>query len=211
MAAEGATVVLTDIQEVEGEKVAADIAATGATCLFRAMTPLARRLGGDLREILDRFGHLDICLTAPASAGRRRSGGNGAGNLASLPGRQSGWRVPRLQTWIVPAPRQRRVDHIFVIFGVAGMSIRQLLRLQRPCVCCPRRRRWNAPKRPRWCASIPFIRVYRRADGGQRCQRRGQAFSDYIDNNVPLGGLGRPMDIARGWSIWPATRRLCNR
>ena len=29
-------------------------------------------------------------------------------------------------------------------------------------------------------------------------QRRGQVFSDYIDNNVPLGGLGQPMDIAEG-------------
>ncbi|MGB1006418.1 MAG: SDR family oxidoreductase, partial [Thalassobaculaceae bacterium] len=29
-------------------------------------------------------------------------------------------------------------------------------------------------------------------------QRRGQAFSDYITNNVPLGGVGQPMDIAEG-------------
>ena len=204
MAAEGATVVLTDIQEVEGEKVAADIAATGATCLFRAQdTTSEAGWEAICAEILDRFGHLDILLNGAGVGGA-------GGDLEEM----------ALETWRhclavnldgvflgckhgIRAMRQGSggsIINISSIFGIAGMS-------QSGNYCASKGGvRLLSKAAALECAKkTPLVRVNSIHPGfidtpmvASAVQQRGQAFSDYIDNNVPLGGLGQPMDIAEG-------------
>ena len=92
------------------------------------------------------------------------------------------------------------IINISSIFGVAGMS-------QSGNYCASKGGvRLLSKAAALECAKkTPLVRVNSIHPGfidtpmvASAVQRRGQAFSDYIDNNVPLGGLGQPMDIAEG-------------
>ncbi len=70
MAKEGATVVLSDIQTVEGENVAALIRAAGGACTFKAHdTTEEAQWKRVCAEILEEHGHLDILLNGAGVGG----------------------------------------------------------------------------------------------------------------------------------------------
>ena len=61
MAQEGAHVILSDIQTVEGQKVAESINQGGGSCIFRSHDTTIESDWEDIcSEILDDYGHLDI-------------------------------------------------------------------------------------------------------------------------------------------------------
>ena len=63
MAQEGATVILSDIQSVEGETVAQSITENGGNCIFRSHDTTIEQQWEDIcSEIIDNYGHLDILL-----------------------------------------------------------------------------------------------------------------------------------------------------
>jgi NAD(P)-dependent dehydrogenase (short-subunit alcohol dehydrogenase family) len=70
MAAEGATVVLSDIQEVEGENVAAAIREAGGACSFKPHdTTVEAQWERICAEIMEEHGHLDILLNGAGIGG----------------------------------------------------------------------------------------------------------------------------------------------
>ena len=204
MAAEGATVILSDLQTVAGEAVAASIRDTGGRCHFRYHdTTDEAQWEAICAGILQEHGHLDILLNGAGV-------GSNAVELENM----------TLETWRhclavnldgvflgckhgIRAMRQGSggsIINISSILGIVGM-----------------------PTAANYCASkggvklltkaaalecarkTPPIRVNSIHPGfidtpmvASAIQRRGPEFNDYIRHNVPFGGLGQPRDIAEG-------------
>jgi 3(or 17)beta-hydroxysteroid dehydrogenase len=204
MAKEGATVVLSDIQTVEGENVAALIRAAGGACTFKAHdTTEEAQWKRVCAEILEEHGHLDILL-------------NGAG----IGGGGVGIEEMELAMW-------RRciainLDGVFLgcKHGIRTMrqgsggsiiNISSILGL----VGSPNVSNYAASKggvrlltkaAALECArKTPRVRVNSIHPGyidtpmvASAIQRRGPEFHDFIEANVPFGTLGEPVDIAEG-------------
>jgi NAD(P)-dependent dehydrogenase (short-subunit alcohol dehydrogenase family) len=204
MVAEGATVILTDIQEVEGAKVAAEIAATGGHCEFIAHdTTVESQWQAICSDVTERHGSLDILLNG--------AGVGGAGGYledmdfatwrhclsVNLDGVFLGCKHG------IRAMRQTgggAIINISSIIGIAGMSASGNYCASKGGV------RLLSKAAALECAQkTPLVRVNSIHPGfidtpmvSSAIQQRGQKFSDYIKNNVPMGRLGEPLDIAEG-------------
>lgn len=204
MVAEGATVILTDIQEVEGANIAAEIAATGGKCEFIPHdTTDEAQWEAICADVVARHGSLDILLN---SAGV----GGAGGDLEDMD--FATWRhclavnLDGVFLGCKHAIRTMRqtgggsIINISSILGIVGMSSTSNYCASKGGV------RLLTKAAAIECANkTPLVRVNSIHPGfidtpmvSSAMQRRGQKFSDYIDNNVPMGRLGEPLDIAEG-------------
>ncbi len=204
MAAEGATVVLSDLQTVAGETVAATIRDAGSACEFKHHdTTVEEHWDRICAEILNEYGHLDILLNGAGV-------GSNATDLEDMD----------IETWRhciavnldgvflgckhgIRAMRKGQGGSIINISSILGFT--------------------GMPTASNYCASKGGVRLLTKA-AALECarktprirvnsihpgfidtpmvagaiQRRGPAFRDYIETNVPFGELGEPADIAEG-------------
>ena len=204
MAREGATVVLSDIQEVEGENAAEAIRAAGGACAF---APHDAASEADWERvcaaILEAHGHLDILLNGAGV------GGDGI-ELEDM----------ELETWRrclainldgvflgckhgIRAMRQGTggsIVNISSILGVAGMATSanycaskggvRLLTKAAALECARKTPRVRVNSIHPGFIDTPMV--------ASAIQRRGPRFREYIEANVPFGELGEPADIAEG-------------
>ncbi len=204
MAREGATVVLSDIQEVEGENAAEAIRAAGGACAF---APHDAASEADWERvcagILEAHGHLDILLNGAGV------GGDGI-ELEDM----------ELETWRrclainldgvflgckhgIRAMRQGTggsIINISSILGVAGMATSanycaskggvRLLTKAAALECARKTPRVRVNSIHPGFIDTPMV--------ASAIQRRGPRFREYIEANVPFGELGEPADIAEG-------------
>jgi 3(or 17)beta-hydroxysteroid dehydrogenase len=204
MAKEGATVVLSDIQEVEGENVAAAIRESGGACSFKAHdTTIEDQWERVCAEIMEEHGHLDILL-------------NGAGI--------GGGGVPiedmELAMWHrcisinldgvflgckhgIRAMRQGTGGSIINISSILGITAMpntsnyaaskggvRLLTKAAALECARKTPRVRVNSIHPGFIDTPMV--------ASSIQRRGPEFREYIEDNVPFGELGEPVDIAEG-------------
>ena len=204
MAAEGATVVLTDIQNVEGEKVASAIQEDGGACTFKSQdTTDEKRWEAVCAEILEEHRHLDILLNGAGV-------GSNAINLEDMDlevwrrclsvnldgvflGCKHGIRAMRQGTG-------GSIINISSILGFAGLAT-----ASNYCASKGGVRLLSKAAALECARKTPLVRVNSIHPGfidtpmvASAIQRRGPEFKQYIEANVPLGELGEPCDIAEG-------------
>jgi 3(or 17)beta-hydroxysteroid dehydrogenase len=204
MAKEGATVVLSDIQTVDGENVAAAIRASGGACSFKPHdTTDEAQWERVVAEIMEEHGHLDILLNGAGIGGggvpieemeldmwRRCIAINLDGVFL---GCKHGIRAMRQGTG-------GSIINISSILGLVGMQNTSNYAASKGGV------RLLTKAAALECArKTPRVRVNSIHPGfidthmvAGAIQRRGPEFRQYIEANVPFGTLGEPIDIAEG-------------
>jgi 3(or 17)beta-hydroxysteroid dehydrogenase len=204
MAAEGATVVLSDIQEVEGENVAAAIREAGGACSFKPHdTTVEAQWERICAEIMEEHGHLDILLNGAGI------GGSGV-ELIEM----------ELETWKrclsinldgvflgckhgIRAMLQGTGGSIINISSILGFA--GIANSSNYCASKGGVRLLSKAAALECARKTPRVRVNSVHPGfidtpmvASAIQRRGPEFREYIDKNVPFGELGEPVDIAEG-------------
>ena len=204
MAAEGATVVLSDIQEVEGENVAAAIREAGGACSFKPHdTTVEAQWERICADIMEEHGHLDILLNGAGI------GGSGV-ELIEM----------ELDTWKrclsinldgvflgckhgIRAMLQGTGGSIINISSILGFA--GIANSSNYCASKGGVRLLSKAAELECARKTPRVRVNSIHPGfidtpmvASAIQRRGPEFREYIDKNVPFGELGEPVDIAEG-------------
>ena len=204
MAKEGATVVLSDLQEVEGTAVSKQIKENGGHCFFIKQDTTSEEGWQDICDsILENHGHLDILL-------------NGAGVGSSAVEIEdmdfSTWRnclsvnldgVFLGCKYGIRALRKGNgwsIINISSILGFAGLAT-----ATNYCASKGGVRLLTKAAALECARKTPLVRVNSIHPGfidtpmvAGAIQRRGPEFRNYIEENVPLGELGEPNDIAEG-------------
>ncbi|MBH68381.1 MAG: 3-beta hydroxysteroid dehydrogenase [Rhodospirillaceae bacterium] len=204
MAIEGATVILTDIQDVEGQTVAEDISKSGGKCFFKSHDTTSEKAWNDIcDEIIEEYGHLDILLNGAGV-------GSSAVNIEDM--EMSTWRhclsvnldgVFLGCKYGIRAMRKGiggSIINISSILGFAGMAT-----ATNYCASKGGVRLLSKAAALECAKKTPLVRVNSIHPGfidtpmvAGAIQRRGPEFKNYIESNVPYGKLGEPVDIAEG-------------
>ena len=204
MAKEGATVVLSDLQEVEGTAVSKQIKENGGHCFFIKQDTTSEEGWQDICDsILENHGHLDILL-------------NGAGVGSSAVEIEdmdfSTWRnclsvnldgVFLGCKYGIRAMRKGNGGSIINISSILGFA--GLATATNYCASKGGVRLLTKAAALECARKTPLVRVNSIHPGfidtpmvAGAIQRRGPEFRNYIEENVPLGELGEPDDIAEG-------------
>ena len=204
MAKEGATVVLSDLQEVEGTAVSKQIKENGGHCFFIKQDTTSEEGWQDICDsILENHGHLDILL-------------NGAGVGSSAVEIEdmdfSTWRnclAVNLDgvflgcKYGIRAMRKGNGGSIINISSILGFA--GLATATNYCASKGGVRLLTKAAALECARKTPLVRVNSIHPGfidtpmvAGAIQRRGPEFRNYIEENVPLGELGEPNDIAEG-------------
>ena len=204
MAKEGATVVLSDLQEVEGTAVSKQIKENGGHCFFIKQDTTSEEGWQDICDsILENHGHLDILL-------------NGAGVGSSAVEIEdmdfSTWRsclsvnldgVFLGCKYGIRAMRKGNGGSIINISSILGFA--GLATATNYCASKGGVRLLTKAAALECARKTPLVRVNSIHPGfidtpmvAGAIQRRGPEFRNYIEENVPLGELGEPNDIAEG-------------
>lgn len=204
MAKEGATVVLSDLQEVEGTAVSKQIKENGGHCFFIKQDTTSEEGWQDICDsILENHGHLDILL-------------NGAGVGSSAVEIEdmdfSTWRnclsvnldgVFLGCKYGIRAMRKGNGGSIINISSILGFA--GLATATNYCASKGGVRLLTKAAALECARKTPLVRVNSIHPGfidtpmvAGAIQRRGPEFRNYIEENVPLGELGEPIDIAEG-------------
>ena len=204
MAKEGATVVLSDLQEVEGTPVSKQIKENGGHCFFIKQDTTSEEGWQDICDsILENHGHLDILL-------------NGAGVGSSAVEIEdmdfSTWRnclsvnldgVFLGCKYGIRAMRKGNGGSIINISSILGFA--GLATATNYCASKGGVRLLTKAAALECARKTPLVRVNSIHPGfidtpmvAGAIQRRGPEFRNYIEENVPLGELGEPNDIAEG-------------
>jgi len=204
MAKEGATVVLSDLQEVEGTAVSKQINENGGHCFFIKQDTTSEEGWQDICDsILENHGHLDILL-------------NGAGVGSSAVEIEdmdfSTWRsclsvnldgVFLGCKYGIRAMRKGNGGSIINISSILGFA--GLATATNYCASKGGVRLLTKAAALECARKTPLVRVNSIHPGfidtpmvAGAIQRRGPEFRNYIEDNVPLGELGEPIDIAEG-------------
>ena len=204
MAKEGATVVLSDLQEVEGTAVSKQIKENGGHCFFIKQDTTSEEGWQDICDsILENHGHLDILL-------------NGAGvgsNAVEIEDMDfSTWRnclsvnldgVFLGCKYGIRAMRKGNGGSIINISSILGFA--GLATATNYCASKGGVRLLTKAAALECARKTPLVRVNSIHPGfidtpmvAGAIQRRGPEFRNYIEENVPLGELGEPNDIAEG-------------
>ncbi len=204
MAKEGATVVLSDLQEVEGTAVSKQIKENGGDCFFIKQDTTSEEGWQDICDsILENHGHLDILL-------------NGAGVGSSAVEIEdmdfSTWRnclsvnldgVFLGCKYGIRAMRKGNGGSIINISSILGFA--GLATATNYCASKGGVRLLTKAAALECARKTPLVRVNSIHPGfidtpmvAGAIQRRGPEFRNYIEENVPLGELGEPNDIAEG-------------
>ena len=204
MAKEGATVVLSDLQEVEGTAVSKQIKENGGHCFFIKQDTTSEEGWQDICDsILENHGHLDILL-------------NGAGVGSSAVEIEdmdfSTWRnclsvnldgVFLGCKYGIRAMRKGNGGSIINISSILGFA--GLATATNYCASKGGVRLLTKAAALECARKTPLVRVNSIHPGfidtpmvAGAIQRRGPEFRNYIEDNVPLGELGEPIDIAEG-------------
>lgn len=204
MAKEGATVVLSDLQEVEGTAVSKQIKENGGHCFFIKQDTTSEEGWQDICDsILENHGHLDILL-------------NGAGVGSSAVEIEdmdfSTWRnclsvnldgVFLGCKYGIRAMRKGNGGSIINISSILGFA--GLATATNYCASKGGVRLLTKAAALECARKTPLVRVNSIHPGfidtpmvAGAIQRRGPEFRNYIEENVPLGVLGEPNDIAEG-------------
>lgn len=204
MAKEGATVVLSDLQEVEGTAVSKQINENGGHCFFIKQDTTSEEGWQDICDsILENHGHLDILL-------------NGAGVGSSAVEIEdmdfSTWRnclsvnldgVFLGCKYGIRAMRKGNGGSIINISSILGFA--GLATATNYCASKGGVRLLTKAAALECARKTPLVRVNSIHPGfidtpmvAGAIQRRGPEFRNYIEENVPLGELGEPNDIAEG-------------
>ena len=204
MAKEGATVVLSDLQEVEGTAVSKQIKENGGHCFFIKQDTTSEEGWQDICDsILENHGHLDILL-------------NGAGVGSSAVEIEdmdfSPWRsclsgnldgVFLGCKYGIRAMRKGNGGSIINISSILGFA--GLATATNYCASKGGVRLLTKAAALECARKTPLVRVNSIHPGfidtpmvAGAIQRRGPEFRNYIEDNVPLGELGEPIDIAEG-------------
>ena len=204
MAQEGAHVILSDIQTVEGKKVAESIKQEGGSCIFRSHDTTIESDWEDIcSEILDDYGHLDILLNGAGV-------GSNAVEIEEMD--MEIWRrclsVNLDGVFLgckhgIRAMRKSNGGSIINISSILGFS--GLATATNYCASKGGVRLLSKAAALECAKKTPLVRVNSIHPGfidtpmvAGAIQRRGPEFKDYIEANVPLGTLGTPCDIAEG-------------
>ena len=204
MAQEGAHVILSDIQIVEGEKVAEAIKQAGGSCTFRPHDTTVESDWDDIcSEILDNYGHLDILLNGAGV-------GSNAVEIEEMD--MEIWRrclsVNLDGVFLgckhgIRSMRKSNGGSIINISSILGFS--GLATATNYCASKGGVRLLSKAAALECAKKTPLVRVNSIHPGfidtpmvAGAIQRRGPEFRDYIEANVPLGKLGTPCDIAEG-------------
>ena len=204
MAKEGATVVLSDLQEIEGTAVSKQINENGGHCFFIKQDTTSEEGWQDICDsILENHGHLDILL-------------NGAGVGSSAVEIEdmdfSTWRsclsvnldgVFLGCKYGIRAMRKGNGGSIINISSILGFA--GLATATNYCASKGGVRLLTKAAALECARKTPLVRVNSIHPGfidtpmvAGAIQRRGPEFRNYIEDNVPLGELGEPIDIAEG-------------
>ncbi len=204
MSLEGAIVILSDLQTVEGERVASEISDAGGNCTFKTHdTTSESQWERVCEEILEEYGRLDILL-------------NGAGvgsNAIDIEDME-------LETWRhcisvnldgvflgckhgIRAMRKGTGGSIINISSILGFA--GLATATNYCASKGGVRLLSKAAALECARKTPVVRVNSIHPGfidtpmvAAAIQKRGPEFKDYIDSNVPFNRLGEPTDIAEG-------------
>jgi NAD(P)-dependent dehydrogenase (short-subunit alcohol dehydrogenase family) len=204
MAQEGATVILSDIQRVEGETVAQSITENGGNCIFRSHDTTIEQQWKDIcSEIIGNYGHLDILLNGAGV-------GSGAVDIEDM--EMDTWRhclsVNLDGVFLgckhgIRTMRKSNGGSIINISSILGFS--GLATATNYCASKGGVRLLSKAAALECARKTPIIRVNSIHPGfidtpmvAGAIQRRGPEFRDYIESNVPMGTLGMPSDIAEG-------------
>lgn len=204
MAREGATVVLSDLQAVEGEKVADAITAAGGACSFKPHDTTSEAQWEKVcAEIMEDHGQLDILLNGAGV-------GSNATDIEDM----------ELEVWRhclavnldgvflgckhgIRAMRQGSGGSIINISSILGFA--GLATATNYCASKGGVRLLSKAAALECARKTPVVRVNSIHPGfidtpmvAGAIQRRGPEFKDYIEDNVPFRRLGEPVDIAEG-------------
>ena len=204
MAKEGAHVILSDIQTLEGEKVAQSITKEGGSCIFKTHDTTSEKDWKDLcNDIMNNYGRLDILLNGAGV-------GSNAVDIEDMDmevwrhclsvnldgvflGCKHGIKTMRKGTG-------GSIINISSILGFAGLAT-----ATNYCASKGGVRLLSKAAALEYAKKIPVVRINSIHPGfidtpmvASAIQRRGPEFKDYIENNVPMGILGEPIDIAEG-------------
>ena len=204
MAKEGATVILTDLQEVEGTAVSKQIIDNGGKCSFMKQDTTFEEGWREICDyILERHGHLDILLNGA---------GVGGSGIEIEDMDFSIWRnclsvnldgVFLGCKYGIKAMRKGRGGSIINISSILGFA--GLATATNYCASKGGVRLLTKAAALECARKTPLVRVNSIHPGfidtpmvAGAIQRRGSEFRNYIEENVPLGKLGEPSDIAEG-------------
>ena len=204
MAKEGATVILTDLQEVEGTAVSKQIIDNGGKCSFMKQDTTSEEGWREICDyILERHGHLDILLNGA---------GVGGSGIEIEDMDFSIWRnclsvnldgVFLGCKYGIKAMRKGRGGSIINISSILGFA--GLATATNYCASKGGVRLLTKAAALECARKTPLVRVNSIHPGfidtpmvAGAIQRRGPEFRNYIEENVPLGKLGEPSDIAEG-------------
>ena len=204
MAKEGATVILTDLQEVEGMAVSKQIIDNGGECSFMKQDTTSEEGWRKICDyILERHNHLDILLNGA---------GVGGSGIEIEDMDFSIWRnclsvnldgVFLGCKYGIKAMRNGRGGSIINISSILGFA--GLATATNYCASKGGVRLLTKAAALECARKTPLVRVNSIHPGfidtpmvAGAIQRRGSEFRNYIEENVPLGKLGEPSDIAEG-------------
>ena len=204
MAKEGATVILTDLQEVEGTAVSKQIIDNGGKCSFMNQDTTSEEGWREICDnILERHGQLDILLNGA---------GVGGSGIEIEDMDFSIWRnclsvnldgVFLGCKYGIKAMRKGRGGSIINISSILGFA--GLATATNYCASKGGVRLLTKAAALECARKTPLVRVNSIHPGfidtpmvAGAIQRRGPEFRNYIEENVPLGKLGEPSDIAEG-------------
>ena len=204
MAKEGATVILTDLQEVEGTAVSKQIIDNGGKCSFMKQDTTSEEGGREICDyILERHNYLDILLNGA---------GVGGSGIEIEDMDFSIWRnclsvnldgVFLGCKYGIKAMRKGRGGSIINISSILGFA--GLATATNYCASKGGVRLLTKAAALECARKPPLVRVNSIHPGfidtpmvAGAIQRRGPEFRNYIEENVPLGKLGEPSDIAEG-------------
>ena len=204
MAKEGATVILTDLQEVEGTAVSKQIIDNGGECSFMKQDTTSEEGWREICDyILERHNYLDILLNGA---------GVGGSGIEIEDMDFSIWRnclsvnldgVFLGCKYGIKAMRKGRGGSIINISSILGFA--GLATATNYCASKGGVRLLTKAAALECARKTPLVRVNSIHPGfidtpmvAGAIQRRGPEFRNYIEENVPLGKLGEPSDIAEG-------------
>ena len=204
MAKEGATVILTDLQEVEGTAVSKQIIDNGGKCSFMQQDTTSEEGWREICDyILERHNYLDILLNGA---------GVGGSGIEIEDMDFSIWRnclsvnldgVFLGCKYGIKAMRKGRGGSIINISSILGFA--GLATATNYCASKGGVRLLTKAAALECARKTPLVRVNSIHPGfidtpmvAGAIQRRGPEFRNYIEENVPLGKLGEPSDIAEG-------------
>ena len=204
MAKEGATVILTDLQEVEGKAVSKQIIDNGGKGSFMKQDTTSEEGWREICDyILERHNYLDILLNGA---------GVGGSGIEIEDMDFSIWRnclsvnldgVFLGCKYGIKAMRKGRGGSIINISSILGFA--GLATATNYCASKGGVRLLTKAAALECARKTPLVRVNSIHPGfidtpmvAGAIQRRGPEFRNYIEENVPLGKLGEPSDIAEG-------------